>query len=125
MARSEPMGWMEELPTVLTRDEYLSELALSGQSRLAEADGEPAATLLVDHGGQAHTFIFQFDPNGDLWPGLREMLAAFRDAGRDEFDIGAWFLSPQGSADGGTPALILPTVPERAARAARSTIVAS
>ena len=77
--------------------------------------------LLVPYDNELTCPGFQFTLSGELWPGFRDVLQVFRDAGWDEFSICMWFVSRQGTADGGLPALLIRDEPRRVYQAARST----
>jgi hypothetical protein len=79
--------------------------------------------LVVPYENRLTCPAFQFDHWRELWPGFRDVLKVFRDAGWDEFSITSWFVSRQGSADGDTPALLIRDAPDRVLTAARSTAV--
>lgn len=64
---------------------------------------------------------FQFDHSRVLWPGFRDVLALFRDAGWDDFSIMVWFVTRQGVSDGDTPALLIRDEPDGVLEAVRVT----
>lgn len=79
--------------------------------------------LLVPRDNRLVCPAFQFDHWRELWPGFRDVLKVFRDAGADEFSIMLWFISVQGAADGAVPAVLIREEPERVLEAARVTTV--
>lgn len=77
--------------------------------------------LVVPYRNRLVCPAFQFDHWRELWPGFRDVLGLFRDAGWDEFSIVTWFAGPQGATDGDIPAVLIRDEPERVLHAARVT----
>ena len=95
--------WSEILGPLLVVEQVRSLMGLDSSHAVRELSRKECILALYGSAGQDLYPTFQFGPDGQPYPEMAKVVAAFSEAVETPYTIASWFVSPQDLLDGETP----------------------